>query len=172
MGDDTQEGGGGFAPPPSGALEATEVNAEIEAEVAADQLVFVEARGELLVLIETFLSAVTDETMLAGVTRFTAEHTQEQRIIRDQIFPQFIARMESHPVMGVKIWPRGRESAAVDLLVHKDLREINGKPQQAFNLAGMLAFLLTPSARAFLRVLGFDYRFIEIEPRRLHIVKD
>lgn len=179
------EGGGETdqTPPPSGAQEdqeATAAEAPSEATCSApsdaddaaeiDRAIFLETRETLLTLVTSFI-AKPSEPELQGITRFSIQHTEEQRTIRETIFPQFVEHKRTHPIMGLKIWPRGREHDAIVCHVHKDIRKIKDDPRQAFNLVGYLAFLLTPASRALLRALGFDYRFIEVEDKpRLHIV--
>ena len=91
---------------------------------------------------------------------------REQLLIRDQLLPSMTdpVRAMKQGRIGLRLWPRGqRETAGAStlLLVHKRWDVARDDAQQVFNTAGYLAFLLSPAVRGIVRLVGYDYEFIE-----------
>lgn len=119
--------------------------------------------GMLAALMEAFKITDTPERLRALLELLV----REQLTIRDQILPSMtdLARVKAQDKIGVKLWPRGREHEAVYVLVDKRWEAASVDVQRTFNLAGYLAFLLSPPVRGLVRLCGYDYMFIEPKPK-------
>jgi hypothetical protein len=115
--------------------------------------------GVLVTLLDAFKISDTPERLAQLLDLLV----REQLLIRDQLLPSMTdpARFQKQGRIGLKIWPRGQRDAATLLLVHKRWEVARVDAQQTFNTAGYLAFLLSPAVRGIVRLVGYDYEFIE-----------
>lgn len=116
--------------------------------------------GVLMALLDAFKINDTPER-LAQLLELLV---REQLLIRDQLLPSMTdpLRVARQASIGLRLWPRGkRETASTMLLVHKDWKVAAADGQQVFNTAGYVAFLLSPAVRGLVRLVGYDYEFIE-----------
>ncbi len=148
------------APPAQGAPAADGVTPQMQ-QLTDEELHMLMARDIGAVLFGLMEAFGIEETE-AQLEKLLQLLVREQLLVRDQLMPSITSAPGQ---VGIKLWPRGEKEQSVIVWVDKHWGDARQSAQRAFNAAGYFSFLFSPAVRGILRLVGYDYMFIEPKPK-------